>query len=167
MRIASTLIALLLASTSLRAQQPQMPGGHAHHQGQGSAFAAMQMRGRSVMGVDQYASTHHFDSLRDGGRITLQANDADSTAIGAIRRHLRGIARAFAGGDFSSPMAVHDRAVPGTKVMAARRAALHYDYHDVARGGEVRIVTHDAQALSAVHEFLAFQLAEHHAGGRH
>lgn len=167
MRIATTLLALLLASTPARAQHPDMPGGHGHHHGQDSAFAAMQMRGRSVMGVDQYASAHHFDSLGNGGRITLQSNDADSAAIGAIRRHLRSITRAFAAGDFSSPMAVHDRTVPGTTVMAARRATLRYEYHDVPRGGEVRIITHDAKALSAVHEFLAFQRGEHRAGGTH
>ncbi len=158
-------LALLLAGSPLGAQQPGMPMGHMHHEGHDSAFAAMQARGKTVMGVDQYASTHHFDTLRDGGRIRLQANAADPAAVRAIRRHLRGIARAFAAGDFSSPALVHDEKVPGTAVMATRRGAIRYTYADLPRGGAVRILTHDARALAAIHEFLAYQREAHHAGG--
>ncbi len=60
---------------------------------------------------------------------------------------------------------MHDQKVPGTGVLAERRHSLRYTYSDVPRGGEVRITTHDARALAAVHEFLAFQRKEHHAGG--
>ena len=75
------------------------------------------------------------------------------------------IARAFAAGDFSTPAFVHLRQVPGTAVMAARRAYITYTEHDLPRGGEVRIVTHDPDALAAIHEFMAYQRGEHHAGG--
>ncbi len=37
-----------------------------------SGFAALQARGKVVMGVDQYASVHRFDALPDGGRIELR-----------------------------------------------------------------------------------------------
>lgn len=160
------VLATVLGAGSAFAQESGMPAGHMHQHGQDSAFAAMQARGKVVMGVDQYASTHRFDSLRDGGRIELRAKGNDPAGIEAIRAHLRGIARAFAAGDFSSPMAVHERAVPGAAVMAGRRGVLRYAYRDVARGGEVRIFTRDPQALAAVHEFLAFQRASHRAGGR-
>jgi hypothetical protein len=60
---------------------------------------------------------------------------------------------------------VHAQQVPGTKVMAARAATLHYGAVDRPRGAEVRITTHDPEALAAVHEFLAFQRADHRAAG--
>ncbi len=166
MRLLWVALGTALAAATARAQEPGMPAGHMRHHGQDSAFAAMQARGKAVMGVDQYASTHHFDSLRDGGRIQLQANADDTAAVAAIRRHLRGIAHAFAAGDFSSPGRVHEQQVPGTAVMAARRSALTYTYRDLPRGGEVRIRSRDPRAVTAVHEFLAFQRREHHAAGR-
>ncbi len=47
-----------------------------------SAFAAMQVRGQTVMGVDQYASAHVFEDLEDGGRIVLDAENLSDTALG-------------------------------------------------------------------------------------
>src|SRR4051812_44629113 len=67
-----------------------------------TAFAALQERGRTVMGVDQYTSTHRFDDLEDGGRIELRQKQADSAGLQAIRSHLSQIAGAFAAGDLSA-----------------------------------------------------------------
>ncbi len=131
--------------------------------GPDSAFAAMQQRGKVAMGVDQYTSTHQFDTRSDGGRIELQRDVDDSAGVAQIRLHLRGIAKAFSEGDFSAPAFVHLQEVPGAKVMAARRALITYTYRDLPRGGEVRMVTKDPEALAAIHDFLAFQGREHHA----
>lgn len=131
-----------------------------------AAFAAMQARGQMVMGVDQYTSQHVFEDLPDGGRVVLERPDTtDSAGIATIRAHLRTIAAAFARGDFALPGQVHDRVVPGTAVMAARRDQIRYQEVDRPRGGEVRILTSDSLALTAVHEFLAFQRQDHQAGG--
>src|SRR5947207_9828548 len=87
-----------------------------------SGFAAMQARGQTVMGVDQYASAHVFEDLVDGGRIVLDARSRSDTAgVVAIRRHMRDIATAFRAGDFAKPFGVHAQVVPGSPVMAARR----------------------------------------------
>jgi hypothetical protein len=126
----------------------------------------MQQRGKMAMGVDQYTSTHHFDALPDGGRIELLRNEDDSAGTAQIRAHLRAIAHAFKSGDFSTPALVHLREVPGTKVMAEKRAVITYEVHDLPRGGEVRIHTTDAEANRAIHEFMAFQRSEHHASGK-
>jgi hypothetical protein len=67
--------------------------------------------------------------------------------------------------DFSTPAFVHMRQVPGTAVMAAKRETIRYEYRDLPRGGEVRIITRDPEALAAVHQFLAFQRSDHRAGG--
>ncbi|HET7457194.1 MAG TPA: hypothetical protein VFJ74_06045 [Gemmatimonadaceae bacterium] len=131
-----------------------------------SAFAAVQERGRAVMGVDQYTSAHVFESLPDGGRIVLdRADSADTAAIATIRLHMRDVAADFRAGDFTRPFSVHARRVPGTGVMAERRAAITYLVADRPRGAEVDIRTTDPAAVAAVHDFLAFQRADHHAAG--
>ena len=132
-----------------------------------SAFAAVQARGadRRAMGVDQYTSVHRFAALPDGGRIELRRRTDDPAGVARIRAHLRAIAAAFAEGDFRTPAFVHMREVPGTAVMAARRAAITYTVGELPRGGEVRITTREPEALAAVHAFIAFQRQDHRAGG--
>ncbi len=131
---------------------------------QDSSFAAMQARGTMAMGVDQYTSWHRFDPLPDGGCIKLQRDSSDTAGTTAIREHLKDIAMRFRAGDFAIPGFVHAQQVPGTPVMAAKRAAIRYVFHPLPGGGEVRIVTRDAAAVAAVHQFLAFQRTEHHVG---
>lgn len=132
---------------------------------QDSSFAAMQDRGKAAMGVDQHSSSHVFESLPDGGRIVLRRDAADSAGVAAIRAHMAHIAERFAAGDFAIPGFVHGQQVPGTKVMAERRAHIAYTPDTLARGGQVRILTTDPAALEAVHVFLDFQRHEHHAAG--
>jgi hypothetical protein len=144
--------------------------GAATHAGHGSvgadtAFAGVQQRGEKAMGVDQYTSTHKFDALPDGGRIELQRDVDDTAGVAQIRAHLNEIAKAFKSGDFSTPAFVHMQQVPGTSVMAAKRGVISYTYRDLPRGGELRIVTKDPEALDAIREFMAFQRLDHRAGG--
>jgi hypothetical protein len=117
------------------------------------------------MGVDQYTSSHKFDALPDGGRIELVRDTDDSAGVAQIRLHIREIAHAFSKGDFSTPALVHMQAVPGTRVMTAKRALITYVQGDLPRGAELRIRTSDREALRAIHEFMAFQRGEHHAPG--
>ncbi len=130
-----------------------------------AAFADMQARGQQAMGVSQYTSTHVFDEFPDGGRIELQRDVDDNAGVAQIRQHLQEIVRAFDAGEFSTPAFVHMQRVPGTSVMATKRDASTYTYRELPRGGEVRIVTQDAQALQAIHEFMFFQRQSHRAGG--
>ena len=142
---------------------------HANDSGTSPAdtgFAGVQARGQAVMGVDQYTSQHVFEDLPDGGRVVLERDDAsDSVGIATIRAHMQDIARRFASGDFALPGVVHDREVPGTDVMAARRSAISYTAVDRPRGGELRIASQDSVAVAAIHQFLAFQRMDHHAMG--
>lgn len=117
------------------------------------------------MGVDQYTSFHRFDPLPDGGRISLQREPGDSQGVARIRTHMRAIARAFAGGDFALPGFVHDRKVPGTAVMAARRSAIRYTADTLPGGGQVRLESSDPVAIAAIHRFLAFQRLDHRSAG--
>jgi hypothetical protein len=130
-----------------------------------SSFAALQARGKTAMGVDQYTSTHKFDALEDGGRIELQRDTDDSAGVVQIRQHLREITLAFQSGDFSTPAFVHMQVVPGASVMAAKRDRITYTFSELPRGAEVRIVTTDPEALKAIHCFMAFQRQDHRAEG--
>ena len=132
-----------------------------------SGFAAVQERGRTAMGVDQYTSTHLFQPLPDGGRIELQRDLVDSAGRARILAHMHEISRAFAAGDFSVPGFVHARAVPGTAVMAAKRTAISYVVESLPRGGALRLETSDSSAVEAIHRFLAFQRMDHRAGAHH
>lgn len=131
-----------------------------------SSYAAMQQRGGMAMGVDQYTSQHTFDITKDGGRIALQRDTDDSLAVAQIRAHMRLIQHAFEAGDFSTPAFVHQRDMPGTATMTKKRSAIKYVYSDIPRGGEVRIVSSDTDALAAIAEFLKAQKSEHHATGK-
>jgi hypothetical protein len=117
------------------------------------------------MGVDQYTSSHRFESVPDGGRITLQRDGTDSAGTAQIRSHMETIAGAFARGDFALPGFVHDREVPGTAVMTARRSHIAYVVDTLPRGGRLRIHSEDPSAVAAIHEFLAFQRQDHHSPG--
>jgi hypothetical protein len=132
-----------------------------------SGFAAVQDRGRTAMGVDQYTSTHRFEPLPDGGRIELQRDVADSAGSAQIRSHMEEIARAFAAGDFQVPGFVHAREVPGTRVMAAGRSKISYRVESLPRGAALRLSTSDRATREAIHEFLAFQRMDHRAGLHH
>lgn len=128
-----------------------------------SAFAGVQERGHEAMGVDQYTSAHRFEPLPDGGRIELQRDTTDHAGVATIRAHMRDIAGRFSRGDFTIPGFVHAQEVPGTRVMAERRAQLTYEAIDLPGGAEVRIRSSDSAAVAAVHAFLAFQRSDHRA----
>jgi hypothetical protein len=128
-----------------------------------TGFASLQSRGESAMGVDQYTSAHRFEPLSDGGRIELQRDSADRAGVETIRAHMRDIADRFSRGDFTIPGFVHAREVPGTRVMAERKAQITYEARDLPAGAEVRIRASDSTAVDAVHQFLAFQRSDHRA----
>ena len=130
------------------------------------AFREVQSRGAGVMGVDQTTSAHVFESLPAGGRIILERPLASDTAgVRTIREHMREIAGQFRRGDFRAPFLVHAQRVPGTAEMARLAAAIEYAAAERPRGAELRLTTRDPAALKAIHEFLAFQRADHRAPG--
>jgi hypothetical protein len=136
-----------------------LAAGQDHH-------AAADRRAATAMGFDQEHTTHHFSLFKDGGAIEVSVKDAaDAKNRDAIRSHLPLIATMFGRGDFGAPMLVHDSAhVPGTRVMAALKGAIRYEYVETVNGGRVNIVTSEPAALDAVHAFLKFQIADHKTG---
>ena len=160
MKIAATLFVLTVAIVSCSTESAEKTP-----QSSDSAFAKLQQRGGTVLGVDQYASQHVFEPLPDGGRIVLQRKDADSVAELVIREHMYTIAKAFAAGDFTLPGVVHAmKDVPGTQQMRELRNEITYTAQDLPRGGEVVMSSMNPRAVAAIHDFLAFQRTDHRAG---
>ena len=167
MRLTLLSVVFVLSQACGRGRPPDASAARKADAARDSAFRGVQARGEQVMGVDQYTSTHVFEPLPDGGRIELQRDVPDSAGAGVIRKHMEHIAAAFGAGDFTLPGVVHSREVPGTAVMAAKRSAITYTVEVLPRGAALRLRTTDPEALRAIHDFLAFQRQDHHAGRHH
>jgi hypothetical protein len=141
----------LLSAQSVAAQDPH---------------AGIHARGATVMGFDQHKTAHHFYLFEDGGAIDIAVKDAADTANrDAIRAHLPHIAMMFGAGNFEAPMLIHDtRTVPGMAGLVKLKERIVYRYTVTPKGGRVDITTTDPAALTAVHEFLRYQITEHQTG---
>jgi len=98
---------------------------------------ASDQRGARVMGFDQKRTTHHFLLFTDGGAIDVGVKSAaDTNNRDGIRSHLPHIATILGNGNFDASILVHDSdRVPGTRVMAARKDAIRYQYVETPAGG--------------------------------
>jgi len=162
-----TLIALLLFSgLQLGAQDMQSCPMHKEHLKAASQHQAdVEKHGDEAMGFPHDKTTHHFRLYSDGGAIEVTVNDSkDSQNMQAIRSHLAHIATMFSNGEFSIPMFVHDQIPPGVPVMKEKHVDISYAFEELPAGGRVRIKTMNPDALKAVHEFLRFQIEDHHTG---
>lgn len=161
------LIALLLISgLQLAAQDMQSCPMHKEHMKAASQHQAdVEKHGDEAMGFPHDKTTHHFRLYSDGGAIEVTVNDTkDSQNMQAIRSHLTHIVTMFSDGEFSIPMFVHDQVPPGVPVMKEKRAEISYSFEDLPTGGRVRIKTANPDALKAIHDFLRFQIVDHHTG---
>lgn len=150
--------ALLIFATVYAFPQDKPAAQDDHHQG-------VVERGDHVMGFSHDKATHHFLLYPDGGAIDVQANKADDTAtLDEIRMHFGHIAKMFAAGDFSAPMLIHSQNPPGSETMKRLREAIQYTLENTEHGARIRITTKNADAVSAVHEFLRFQIKDHQTG---
>lgn len=129
------------------------------------SHSGMNKRGEQAMGFSQTETTHHFFLTAGGGVIQVEANRAgDASNRDNIRMHLAHIAKAFAGGDFDIPMFVHDTVPPGVPEMKRLKDKIHYAFEPTPNGGRVVLSSDDKGAVSAIHQFLRFQIEEHQTG---
>jgi hypothetical protein len=127
--------------------------------------AKVDERGDQGMGFSHAMTDHHFYLFPDGGAIAVESKSPDDDASkAAIRRHMQQIAGMFTRGDFSLPMFIHDTVPPGVEVMKQLQGQIAYTAENTAKGAQVRIVTKNAEALGAIHEFLNFQIQDHRTG---
>jgi hypothetical protein len=149
------------------AQHSPMPAGmtHEQHLAQMKKDAEIKAHGRHAMGFDQDAATHHFGLTANGGLIAVEANAPGDVGVrDQIRAHLQEIALAFKQGHFGKPLLTHSEQPPGVPVLQRLAGDVTYAYADTDRGGIVRITTGNADALTAVHAFLRYQITEHRTG---
>ena len=161
-----TILTVLFFTGLLAAQDMQSCPMHKEHMKEALQHQAeVEKHGDQAMGFPHDKTTHHFRLYPDGGAIEVTANDSnDHGNIQAIRSHLKHITAMFSQGNFSTPMFVHDQVPPGVSVMKEERAQISYSFEELASGGKVRITTSDSEALKAIHEFLRFQITDHHTG---
>ena len=166
--ISVTLLVIAGVATTihLHAQQQSKPlKSMSDHQMQEKGREGMDERGDQGMGFSQEKTTHHFYLTKTGGVIRVEANDPkDIVSTNQIRRHLGHIAMMFAEGNFDIPMFVHGGVPPGVPAMKRLKAEIKYRFEETERGARVRISTSNQEALSAIYEFLSFQIKEHQTG---
>ncbi len=162
----TVIVFLLVCGLRLTAQDMQSCPMHDEHMKAASQHQAdVEKHGDQAMGFPHDKTTHHFRLYADGGAIEVTANDGkDSQNIEAIRSHLTHIAAMFSDGNFSIPMFVHDQVPPGVPVMKENHSQISYNFEELSMGGRVRIKTANPEALKAVHDFLQFQIDDHHTG---
>jgi hypothetical protein len=151
---------LFFLGTTVGIQQAAPPPASqdAHHQG-------VNDRGDQMMGFSHDKATHHFSLYTDGGAIEVKANDAADTATrDQIRMHFTHIAKMFTNGDFNIPMLVHQQNPPGADVMKRLKDQITYRFEETPQGGRIRITATNAEAVSAIHKFLVFQIKDHETG---
>ena len=155
---------LLVCGLQLAAQDMQSCPMHKEHMNESSQHQAhVEKHGDEAMGFPHAKTIHHFRLYADGGAIEVTVSDSkDSQNMQAIRSHLTHIVTMFSNGDFSIPVFVHDKVPPGVPVMKEKRTEISYSFEDLPAGGRVRIKTTNPDALKAIHEFLRFQIEDHH-----
>lgn len=122
-------------------------------------------QGDKAMGFSHEKTTHHFRLFGDGGAIEVTANSPqDTESRDQIRKHLGHIAQMFSNGNFDAPMLTHGKVPPGVPVLQKLKVEVSYIFEEIENGGRVRIKTTNQEALSAVYEFLRFQITDHQTG---
>ena len=133
------------------------------HMAKDAHAAGVDHRHDETTGMAGDTSVHHFDVTSRGGVIRLETSEAgDETGRDQARAHLEYVAQSFAAGDFAMPMFIHGQVPPGVSTMARLRESIRYRYEPTDRGGRVTIDTSNREARKAIHEFLRFQIQDHH-----
>ena len=127
--------------------------------------AQLDTRAHRAMGFDQDRTAHHFVLRTDGGIISVEVKDSsDDASRDAIRRHIRRIASDFEAGRFDAPLETHGEEPPGVPMMRALRSSIRYIVEQMPGGARVRIASSNNEVVAAIHDFLRYQIREHHTG---
>ena len=120
--------------------------------------------GGTVMPFALDSTKHVFEMTATGGvQDVVARNPGDSAQIRLVRQHLRHEAMQFGNGDFSDPMSLHGKDMPGLKELSEGAGKVHVEYSDLADGGRITFTTSDVALLTALHRWFGAQLSDHGA----
>jgi hypothetical protein len=124
--------------------------------------SSMLQRGDIAMGFNQNKIMHYFIATPTGGEIMIVAlNSNDNDTIKQIKNHVLDIQKEFSQGNFTKPFYIHAQQVPGTKLMAEKKDLIRYSIRQINNGSVLLLTTNDQQLVAAIHQFIAFQTAQH------
>lgn len=156
------LILLVLSVFSITACNKTADYSQMNHD---SHVKTVNEQGDKAMGFSHEKTTHHFRLYADGGAVEVTTNSsADTESRDQIRKHLGHIAQMFSAGNFDAPMLTHGKVPPGVPVLQKLKSEVSYTFAEIENGGRVRIKTNNQEALTAVQEFLRFQISDHQTG---
>jgi hypothetical protein len=114
------------------------------------------------MGFNQNKIMHYFIATPTGGEIMIVAlNSNDNDTIKQIKNHVLDIQKEFSQGNFTKPFYIHAQKVAGTKLMAEKKDLIRYSIRQINNGSVLLLTTNDQQLVAAIHQFIAFQTAQH------
>jgi hypothetical protein len=124
--------------------------------------SSMLERGNIAMGFNQNKIMHHFIATPTGGEIMIVVlNSTDNNTIKQIKSHVLDIQKEFSQGNFTKPFYIHAQQVPGTKLMSQKKDLIRYSTRQINNGSVLLLTTNDQQLIAAIHQFIAFQTAQH------
>ena len=151
--LAKVIAVLLLLSSSVVFAQTQQE--HVHQMS------------HSVMPFDISKTLHIFRMTESGGVMRVIARDPnESDQVELIQKHLRHEAERFQHGDYSDPVSLHGKDMPGLKELQDGASSIKVSYAKLPAGAEITFKTTDLHLLTAIHRWFGAQLSEHGADAR-
>lgn len=149
--------AILAAIAFLAALPLASPAADAQRQ------AEVAERGKDVMPFSLEATIHVFTKTSQGGvQRVVAKNAADAGQTRFVRKHLQEIKEQFLEGDFSGPLHIHGKEMPGLSALAsAKPGQVAIAYKEVAGGAELEYTTADPRMVAALHQWFDAQLSDH------
>jgi len=124
-------------------------------------------RSPMVMPFAMSKTLHIFKMTESGGVLKVVARKPDEKEqIALIQQHLNHEAELFRKGDYSDPMKLHGKDMPGLKELQAGASRIKVTYSILPDGAKITFKTDDLHLLTALHRWFGAQLSEHGADAR-
>lgn len=107
----------------------------------------------------------HFHLYKSGGSLDCTPlTPPDTNVRDKIRSQLKGLTHKFQKGLLPDAKYEPRKAVPGSATIRKLHKEIDFVYQDLPMGGRIKITTGNPKALSAIHEFLKFEIKLQHTG---
>jgi|SRR5215469_11174821 len=124
---------------------------------------AVAQKGAMAMPFNVHNSTHVFQKNTTGGIQQVLAKDPkDKDLISDIRDHLLMEAERFSQGDYSDPMKIHGKDMPGVQYLRkVKPGQIAITYRELPAGAAVDYVGRDTITVDAIHKWFDAQLSDY------